>query len=135
MQLFDSVKMYVFVFCFFVLSTAEKLHQLTKSPAQASAAGFDLKDLVPALITTLITIWLAVRMAELLPKLSNRIEQAAIILFEVLYILWFANLLASFGIVWTEIPHHRFITTAANCAITVLAGVRTFQVVWHIRRT
>lgn len=131
MQIFDSVKMYVFMFFVLVLIAVEQLRQLTKSPVQAPAGGFDIKNLLLALITA----YMAVYLAGLLRKISNRVEQVAIVLIEVLCLLWLANLLAKFGVVWAEIPYGRFIAAAVQCAVTVLAGVRTFQVVWHRRFT
>ncbi|MFL6428975.1 MAG: hypothetical protein ACJ71S_12075, partial [Acidobacteriaceae bacterium] len=65
----------------------------------------------------------------LLRKISNRIEQVGIVLTEVLCLLWLANLLAELGVAWAEIPHVRFLSAAVNCAVTVLAGVRTFEVI------
>lgn len=131
MQIFDSVKMYVFMFCVLVLITVEQLRQLTQNPTHAAMVGFDIKNFLLALIT----IYMAVYLAGLLRKISNRIEQAATVLIEVLCILWLANLLAKFGIVWAEIPYSRFLAATVQCAVTVLAGVRTFQVIWHHKHT
>lgn len=130
MQLFDSVKLYVFTFCVLVLIATSKLHRLIKGPAPASTAGFTINNILLALIT----ICLAVYLAGLLRKLSIRIEQAAIVLVEVSCILWLANWLTTFGISWVEIPHSRILSATVHCAVTVLAGVRTFQVAWHRRR-
>ncbi len=131
MQLFDSVKMYVFMFCLLALIAVPKLHQLTTVPTSASTAGFTINNIVLALIT----IYLAIYLAGLLHRLSSRIEQIAIVLVEVACILWLANWLTAFGITWAEIPHSRFLSAAVHCAVTVLAGVRTFQVILHGRRT
>lgn len=125
MQLFDSVKMYVFMFCILSLISVEKLRQLTEEPAHTSNANFDIRNILLALIT----ICMAGYLLGLLRKISNRIEQTAIVLIEVLCILWFADLLARFGIAWAEIPHGRYLSAAVHCAVTVLAGVRTLQVV------
>ena len=131
MQLFGSVKLYVFTFCLLALIAVPKLHQLTESPAPASTAGFGFENIVLAFIT----IYMAIYLPILLGKLSSRIEQAAIVLVEVACILWLVNWLATFGVTWAEIPHSRFIDAAVHCAVTVLAGVRTFQVVRHCRRS
>ena len=137
MRLFNSVKMYVFVFCLLAFIAVVKLSQLIVSPAHVSTANFDIDNLLTALVTIFISVYLAV----LLRKLSNRIEQAAIVLIEIQCILWFANLLAKFGFVWANIPHYLIFDTTVDCLITVLAGVRTFQVVmhrriaWHRRRS
>jgi hypothetical protein len=130
-QLFDSVKMYVFMFCVLALIAVPKVYQLTTGPAPASTAGFTINNVVLALIT----IYLAVYLAGLLRKLSSRIEQAAVVLVEVACILWLANWLTTFGITWAEIPHSRLLEATVHCAITVLAGVRTFQIARHRRHT
>ena len=129
MQLFDSVKMYVFVFCLLAFIAEVKLSQLIGNPAPAPTANFDIEILLTALVTLFIAVYLIV----LLRKLSNRIEQVAIVLIELQCILWFVNLLAKFGIVWADILHYRIFDTSVHCLITTLAGVRTFQVVWHRR--
>ena len=129
MRLFNSVKMYVFVFCLLAFIAVVKLSQLTRSPAQVSTANFDIDNL----LTALVTIFIAVYLAILLRKLSNKIEQVAIVLIELQCILWFANLLAKFGIAWAEVPHYRIFDTTVHCLITALAGMRTFQVVMHRR--
>ncbi len=127
MQLFDSVKLYVFLFCVLALVTMEKLRQLTQGAAHRGTAGFDIKSLLLALITLFMAVYLPI----LLRKISNRIEQLGIVLTEVLCLLWLANLLVELGVAWPEIPYGRFLSAALQCAVTVLAGVRTFEVMWH----
>src|SRR5271157_3401092 len=129
MQLFDSVKIYVFVFCLGAIIAVEKLRQLTHGPRFVSASGSGIENIVYAIITIFMFFYLPV----LLRKLSNRIEQIAIGLVEVACILWLADWLAGIGIAWAAIPHNLFLATAIYCAITVLAGIRMFQVVWHRR--
>jgi hypothetical protein len=131
MQLFDSVKMYVFTFCVLALIAVPKVYQLTTGPAPAPTAGFTINNIVLALIT----IYLAVYLAGLLRRLSSRIEQIATVLVEVACILWLANWLTTVGIAWADIPHSRFLSATVHCVVTVLAGVRAFQVAWHRRRT
>jgi hypothetical protein len=130
-QLFDSVKLYVFTFCLGALIAVSKLHQLTKSPAPASTAGFSFENIVTALITILMAIYLP----GLLRKLSSRIEQTAIALVEVACVIWLADWLTIFGINWAKIPNIRFLDAAVFCAVTILAGIRTFQVAWFRRNT
>lgn len=130
MQLFDSVKMYLFSFCVLALIAVGRLRQLTHSPDTASTAGFDIENIVLALIS----IHLAVYLACLLRKLSSRIEQTAVVLVELDCMLWLTNWLANLGMVWLTIPHALLLTTTVHCAITVLAGVRVSQVVWHRKR-
>lgn len=127
MQLFDSAKMYVFLFCVLALITVEKLRQLTQGTTHATPVGFDIKNLLIALVTVVLAVYLA----RLLRKISNRIEQVGIALTEVLCALWLADFLTEFGVTWAEIPHGRFLSAIFHCAVTVLAGVRTFQVMWH----
>lgn len=127
MQLFDSAKMYVFLLCVLVLITVEKLRQLTQGVTHAGTAGFEFKNLLLAVITLFMAVYLPI----LLRKISNRLEQVGIVLTEVLCVLWLANLLAEMGVAWAEIPYGPILTTAFHCAVTVLAGVRTFQVLLH----
>ena len=127
MQLFDSAKMYVFLFCVLALITVEKLRQLTQNATHAGTVGFDIKNLLLALITLFMAVYLPI----LLRKISNRIEQVGIVLTEVLCVLWLANLLAELGVAWAGIPHGRLLSATFHCAVTVLAGVRTFQVMLH----
>ena len=131
MQLFDSVKIYVFVFCLGAIISVANLRQLINGPRFVSASGSGIENIVIALITILLLFYLP----GLLRKLSNKIERIAIGLFEVGCILSLADWLAGIGIKWAAIPHNLLIATTIQCAITVLAGVRTFQVVWHRRRT
>ena len=131
MQLFDSVKLYVFAFALSAFIAVEKLRHLAKGSLSESGTRLDTMSL----LLTLVTVCIAVYLAGLLRKLSSRIEQAGIVLVEVLCVLWLANLLVKFGVAWAEIPHSPFVSATIHCAITVLAGVRTFQVVWHRRRT
>jgi hypothetical protein len=126
-RLFDSAKMYVFLFCVLALITTEKLRQLTQSPAHAGTVRFDIENVLLALATVVMAVYLA----KLLREISNRIEQAGIILTVVSCVLWLANLLAELGVAWAEIPHSRFLSAAICCAVTALAGVRTFQVMGH----
>jgi hypothetical protein len=119
--------MYVLLFCVLAVITTEKLRQLTQSTAHAGTAGFDIKNVLVALVTVVMAVYLA----RLLRKISSRIEQTGIVLTEVLCVLWLANLLTQLGVAWAEIPHGRFLNAAFHCAVTVLAGVRTFQVMWH----
>jgi hypothetical protein len=130
LQLFDSAKLYVFTFCLIALIAVAKVKLLFKNPAPVSATGLDINNIVLALIT----IYMAIYLAGLLRKLSSRIEQAAIVLVEVSCILWFASFLVNLGTAWAGISHGRFLDTIIDCAITILAGVRTFQVVWQRRR-
>lgn len=126
-QLFDSAKMYAFLFCVLALITVGKLRQLAQGTAHSGTAGFDIRNLLIALITLFMAVYLPI----LLRKISNRIEQVGILLTEVLCVLWLANLLADMGIAWAEIPHGLFISAIFHCAITLLAGVRMFQVMWY----
>jgi hypothetical protein len=128
-QLFDSVWIYVFMFCILALIAAAQVHQLTKGSFPASTNSFEINNLVLALIT----IYIAVYLAGLLRKLSSRIEQAAVVLFEVLCILWFAEMLAKLGIVWAKIPNGFYLTATLNCTLTVFAGIRAFQMLRHKR--
>jgi hypothetical protein len=127
MQLFDSVKIYVFVFCLGAIIAVEKLHQLTSGRRLVSASGSGVENIVYAIITIFMLLYLPV----LLRKLSNRIEQIAIGLVEVACVLWLADWLAGIGIAWVAVPHNLFLASITHCAIAVLAGVRTLQVVWH----
>lgn len=131
MQLFDSAKTYVFLFCVLAIIAAEKLHQLTQRAAYVSTTDFNFKNLLLALTTVLLAAYLG----RLLLKISNRIEQLGVVLTEVLCVLWLANLLAELGVAWAQIPHSRFLGTTLHCTVTVLAGVRAFQVMWHRRTT
>ena len=126
-QLFDSAKMYAFLFCVLALITAEKFRQLTEGATHVAPVGFDIKNL----LLVLVTVVLAVYLARLLRKISNRIEQVGIVLTEVLCVFWLANFLTEFGVAWAEIPHGRLLSAIFHCAVTVLAGVRTFQVLLH----
>ena len=131
MQLFDSVGMYVFVFCLYALVGLQKLHELSKSPAVAITTRLSIREI----LLTLITICMAVCLIGLLRKTSSRIEQAVIILTEVLCVLWLANLLARFGIAWADIPHGRYLTATVDCVAAALIGVRTLQIARHGKRT
>jgi hypothetical protein len=124
MRLFDSAKMYVFLFCVLALISIEGLLHLNHSQPYSRTAGFAIRNVVIALATVVM----AVCLARLLPKLSSRIEQAGMVLTDVLCILWLANFLAELGVAWAEIPHGRLLKAGFNCAVTVLAGVRTTQV-------
>ena len=126
-QLFDSAKMYVFLFCVLALITVEKLRQLTLGAAHAGTTDLDIRNLLIACVTFMMAVYLPI----LFRKISNRIERVGIVLTEVLCLLWLANLLTKLGVAWAEIPHGLFVSAIFHCAITVLAGVRTFQVLWH----
>jgi hypothetical protein len=119
--------MYVFLFCLLALITAEKLHQLTRGTSPTDPGGFDIEHGLVALVTVVMAVYLAI----LLSKISNLIEQTGIVLTEASCVLWFANLLTQLGVAWAEIPHGRLINAALTSAVTVLAGVRAFQVMWH----
>lgn len=127
MQLFDSAKMYVFLFCVLALITVEKLRQLSQGATHAGTAGFDVKNL----LLVLGTLFMAVYLPILLRKISNRIEQVGIVLTEVLCLLWLANLLAEMGVAWAEIPHGLVLNATFHCAVSLLAGVRTIQVLLY----
>jgi hypothetical protein len=126
-RLFDSAKMYVFLFCVLVLITTEKLYQLTQSAVPPDTAGFDVTKILVALVTVVTAVYLT----TLLGKISNGIERTGIVLTVVLCVLWLANLLTRLGVPWAEISHGRLLSTAIHCLITALAGVRTFQVMFH----
>jgi hypothetical protein len=127
MQLFDSAKMYVFVFFLSAFFLAAKLHLLINGQVQPSTTGLGVKDAVNALIT----ICFAAYSVELLRKLTSRIEQVAVVLYVGSCILWLVNLLAKLGIAWAPIPHSLLVSAAIYSSITALAGVRTLQVLFH----
>jgi hypothetical protein len=127
MQLFDSAKVYLFVFCMLVLSAIGKLHQLIRGALHSGAAGLTAKTFLLALITFFMAAYLPI----LLRKISNRIEQMGIVLTEVLCVLWLGELLTDLGARWADIPHGPSISAVANCIVAVLAGVRAVQVLRH----
>lgn len=127
MQLFDSAKMYLFLFCVLALITVEKLRQLTRGEVHSATAGFNIKTF----LLVLITLFMAAYLPILLRKISNRIEQVGIVLTEVLCVLWLAKLLAGLGVGWADIPHGLSISAVFHCAVAVLAGVRVVQVLRH----
>jgi hypothetical protein len=127
MQLFPSATMYVFTFCIFALFLAAKLHRVIYGQVQASITGLGINDIVLALITICIAVYLV----GLLSKLTSRIEQVAVVLYLVSCILWLVNLLAKVGIAWAAIPHTPVVSAAIDSSITVLAGVRTLQVLFN----
>jgi hypothetical protein len=129
-QLFDSVKIYVFVFCLGAIIAVEKLRQLIHGPRLVSASGSGIENNVYVIITIFMLFYLP----GLMLKLSNRIERIAIGLFEMACLLSLADWLAGIGIAWAAIPFNLFLGATIDCAIAVLAGVRTFQVVWLRRR-
>ena len=129
MQLFDSAKMYVFAFCLFVLITVANVRHLTKSPLPVPVAGSGIENIVIAFIT----LCLAAYLAGLLRKLSSRIEQIAVVLFEVSCMLDLADWLANLGMAWAKIPHYLSISEILYYALTGLAGVRAVQVLWSRR--
>ena len=132
MQLFDSVKMYVFAFCLGAVIAFAKLRQLAQRSAAAPATDFDVINNV---VLALITVGLAVYLALLMRKLSSTIEKIAIVLFEVACILSLAEWLSDSGIAWAAIPHSRFLEAVFLCAIAALAGVRMFQVALRRKST
>jgi len=127
MQLFDSAKMYLFLFCVLAFITVGMLHQLTQNVAHVGATGFGINELLVAIGTLFMAAYLPI----LFRKITNRIDRAGIVLTEVLCVLWFANLLAELGVAWADIPHRLLVKMVVLCVITVLAGIRTFQVLWH----
>jgi hypothetical protein len=127
MQLFDSPKMYVFVFCIFMLGSAAKLYLLFHGQVPTFTTGLGVNDIVHAFIT----IGIGVHLAGLFRKLSSRIEQAAIVIYVALCFVWLVSLSAKAGIAWVGVPHSLFLSAAGDCTITVLAAVRTFQVSFH----
>lgn len=127
MRLFDSAKMYVLLFCVLALITMEKLRQITQSTVDVGTAGFDINKVMIGLFMIVMAVYLAM----LFRKISNRIERTGILLTIVLCVLWLMSLLTQLGLAWAEIPHSRVLNASLHCMVTVLAGVRTFQVMGH----
>jgi hypothetical protein len=124
MRLFDSAWIYVLLFCVLMFITVEKLHQLATGAIHSDSRGLN----VERVMVTLVTVVMAGYMPILIRRTSNRLEQVGIVLTELLCVLWFATLLASQGAEWAQIPHSAYLSAALNCAITLIAGVRVFQV-------
>ena len=127
MQLFDSAKVYIFVFCILTLSAMGKLNQLIRGIVYTSATGLTTRTFLLALITFVMAAYLLV----LLRTISNSIEKVGIVLTEVLCVLWLGQLLTGLGARWADIPYGPAISTFFNCVVAVLAGVRAVQVLRH----
>ncbi len=127
MGIFDSVKMYVFAFCVYALVALEKLYELAKGTSSTSSSTVAGK----AVFLILVTVCVAAYLIGLLRKTSNRIEQAVIFLTEALCVLELAHLVVKLGAAWAAIPGDQYVITIVHLGATILAGVRTFQVVWH----
>jgi hypothetical protein len=129
MQLFDSAKMYVFVFCAYALFALLMLYEAIWGVDVVPTASFVVQDYMDGLATLFIAVYLPV----LVRKTSNSIEIAVIVLTEVMCVIAFARLLAKFGITWAIIPYERNVMTVFQCIAAALAGVRTFAVVRNNR--
>jgi hypothetical protein len=68
MQLFDSVKLYVFAFALSAFIAVEKLRHLAKGSLSEPGGRIDTMSL----LLTLVTVCIAVYLAGLLRKLSSR---------------------------------------------------------------
>jgi hypothetical protein len=124
MQLFDSAKIYLFIFGVLALIAMEKLRQLTGGKVHPGTAGLSISTI----LLVLITLFMAAYLPVLLGKISNRIEQLGIVLTEVLCVLWLAELLAGLGVGWASVPYDLLISALLYCAVAILAGVRVIQV-------
>lgn len=122
-QLFDSIKMYLFLFCLLALTAVEKIRQLILGTIRARTDRFEVRDL----LLTCLTLFMAAYLPILFRSISNGIEQVGIVLTEGLCVLWLANQSAKMGITWAGIPHAAFVSTTLHCALAALAGVRVLQ--------
>jgi hypothetical protein len=126
-KLFDSVKMYVFAFFVYALVALEKLYELARATSSTSSSTLGGK----AVFLILVTVCVAAYLIGLLRKTSNKIEQSVILLTEALCLLELAHLLVILGAAWAAIPSDQYVITIVHLVATILAGVRTFQVLWH----
>jgi hypothetical protein len=129
-QLFDSVKMYVFAFCVYALVAAEKLYELINGPAAR-----DLSAGRGGVLLIILTVCVAIYLIGLLRKTSNKLERAVIMFTELLCVLEVISLIQNMGVTWAEIPANSNVIAVVHSLATVLAGVRTFQVIRHHRST
>lgn len=129
-QVFDFPGMYLLTFCFFAMVALAKLLHIGKDAARLA----EPPSSVQRFIVALGNLYMAAYLPILLRRISNRVEQVAIVLLEVSCVLWLASFLSRFGVAWANVPYGNSLQTIIASVIAILAGVRTFQMARNSRR-
>jgi len=131
LRVFDSSGMYLFTCCFFAVVALAKLLHIGKDAARLAGPPSNFQRV----IVVLGTLYLAAYLPILLRRISNRVEQLAIVLLEISCVLWLAKFLATVGAGWAKIPYSDQLQTIVACLVAILAAVCWLQIAQESTRS
>lgn len=125
MRLFKSTGIYVYASCTYAVNAVAVVFHYQRNSASPRVHSLD----AIVVLTAISMLFLATVALFALKKTSSALERCALVMTNIIGVMIFADYLMRYGFGLPKFSYFRPVFVAVNCAVTIVAGWRTVQVI------